>query len=58
MDYYDKTLNELYDKADELGIHLNYIDNKPFAEKTSSLIKEEMKKPERAEVIKAIQSIQ
>ena len=57
MAYYDKSLNELYEKAEELGIHLNYIDNKPFADKTTSLIDEEMKKPEKAELIKAIQSI-
>jgi tripartite ATP-independent transporter DctP family solute receptor len=57
MAHYDKRLEELYAKADSLGIHLNYVDNKPFADKTTSLIEEEMKKPERAEVIKAIQGI-
>ena len=57
MAHYDKSLEELYAKADSLGIHLNYVDNKPFADKTSSLIDEEMKKPARAEVIKAIQGI-
>jgi tripartite ATP-independent transporter DctP family solute receptor len=57
MDMYDKTLKELYDKADSLGIHITMVDNKPFAEKTKSLIEEQKKDAAKAELIDAIQAI-
>ncbi len=57
MQHYDKSLEELYAKADELGIHLNFVDNKPFADMTSNLVNEELKKADRAEIIKAIQEL-
>ena len=58
MKMYDDTLNELYKQAESLGIHINMIDPKPFAEKTSSILNEEIKKADRAELIKAIQAIE
>lgn len=57
MKMYDDTLEELYKEAEKLGIHVNMIDPKPFAEKTSSILNEELKKSDRVELIKAIQAI-
>lgn len=57
MKMYDDTLEELYKEAEKLGIHMNMIDPKPFAEKTSSILNEELKKSDRVELIKAIQAI-
>ncbi len=57
MKMYDDTLEQLYKQAESLGIHVNMIDPKPFAEKTSSILDEEMKKSDRVELIKAIQAI-
>ncbi len=57
MRMYDENLEKLYAEADKLGIHITKVDNKPFAEKTKSLLEEELKKPDRAELIKAIQAI-
>ncbi len=57
MKMYDDTLEELYKEAEKLGIHVNMIDPKLFAEKTSSILNEELKKSDRVELIKAIQAI-
>lgn len=57
MKMYDETLEQLYKEADKLGIHVNLIDPKPFAQKTSSILNEELKKSDRQELIKAIQAL-
>ena len=45
-------------KAKELGIEIVTVDKAPFVEKTKSILENEMKNPDRAELIKAIQELQ
>lgn len=57
MKMYDETLDKLYKEAQKLGIHVNLVDPKPFAEKTKSIVDEELKKSDQSEIITAIQAI-